>query len=124
MNDYIVTKIDGDKRYDQLISLTDYEIPITTSIKTIKLPNCANKMVLIDTSLCSGITPYRFIETTVDECGTMNLSQHHYVRSGLDPNVVTLANKVLAENKIHIDSSILTTSQIKKVINNTASQNT
>jgi len=41
-------------------------------------PNETGKL-LIDTLLCSGMNEYRFIETTLNEDGTINLDNYGYV---------------------------------------------
>lgn len=54
--------------------------------------------LLIDTILCSGMNEYRFIETTLNEDGTINLNQYKYVSVSND--VLEKANEIVKHQPI------------------------
>jgi len=114
MKNYIVTKLEKNDKYDLLITLLDYEILISTYIKTITLPETPCTHVLLDTALCSGVNPYRFIETTIDH-GTMSACMQDIQIITVDDILLATANKVLTDNPKYIETSILTESQIEKL---------
>ena len=76
-------------------------------------PNKAEKL-LIDTILCSGMNEYRFIETTLNEDGTINLNQYKYV--SVDNDVLEKANEILKYQSIFLENSVLPKSQVRKII--------
>lgn len=116
MEDYILTRLNDDNNYCLIITLLDYEIRITDYLKSIELPYCHEKKILIDTALCSGVNRYRFIGVNANDEGKMNSKEMSYVN--VDSDTLAFANKVILKNPEYISSSILTESQIKKLRNN------
>lgn len=116
MENYILTKLNADSNYCLIITLLDYEIRISEYLRSIQLPYCHSKQILIDSALCSGVNNYRFIRTNANENGEMNSQEIKYVN--VDLETLAFANNVLLENQNYIDSSILTKSQIDKLRNN------
>ncbi|HEY4534054.1 MAG TPA: type II toxin-antitoxin system RnlB family antitoxin, partial [Fusobacterium sp.] len=65
---------------------------------------------------CSGMNEYRFIETTLNEDGTINLNQYKYV--SVDSDVLEKANEILKYQSVFLENSVLPKSQIGKIIRN------
>lgn len=70
------------------------------------------RKLLIDTILCSGMNEYRFIETTLNEDGTINLNQYKYVTVSND--ILEKANEIVKHQPVFLKNSVLPESQIKK----------
>ncbi len=116
MEDYILTKLNNDYNFCLIITLLDYEIRISDYLKSIELPFCHSKKILIDSALCSGVNRYRFIGVNANKNGKMNSKEIVYVN--VDSDTLAFANNVILENPDYIASSILTESQIEKLRNN------
>ena len=78
-------------------------------------PNKTGKL-LIDTILCSGMNEYRFIETTLNENGEINLNHYNYVN--VDNDILKKANEILKYQPDFLRNSVLPESQIKKIVQN------
>lgn len=74
------------------------------------------RKLLIDTILCSGMNEYRFIETTLNEDGTINLNHYNYVN--VNDDVLKKANDILKYQPVFLRNSVLPESQIKKIAQN------
>ena len=102
--------------FNSIISLLDYQTQISRCLKSIRMsPNETGKL-LIDTILCSGMNEYRFIETTLNEDGTINLNQYKYV--SVDNDVLEKANEIVKYQSVFLRNSVLPESQIKKIAQN------
>ena len=65
--------------YNVLITLLDYQLPVSRCLKSIKIYPKNVQKILIDTALCTGLNEYRFIEATLNNDGTINLNEYKYV---------------------------------------------
>ena len=102
--------------FNSIITLLDYQTQISRCLKSIRMsPNETGKL-LIDTILCSGMNEYRFIETTLNEDGTINLNQYKYV--SVDNDVLEKANEIVKYQSVFLKNSVLPKSQIKKIAQN------
>lgn len=99
--------------FDVIITLLDYQTQISKSLKSIRLSPDKTRKILIDTALCSGINEYRFIETTLNKDGTLNLN--HYKHVTANDNMIKKANKILKDHPAFLKNSILPKSQIEKI---------
>lgn len=115
MKPYLINSLKKDG-FDTIITLLDYQTQISSCLKSIRIsPNKTGKL-LIDTVLCSGMNQYRFIETTLNEDGTINLDHYNYVT--VDNDVLEKANEILKYQPAFLRNSVLTESQIKKIAQN------
>ena len=112
MKKYLINKLNEDK-FSIIITLLDYETKISSSLKTINISSVENKKLLIDTALCSGLNKYRFIETTLDSEGSINVSNYKYVE--VDNNILNKANEILKNEPVYLNSSVLTIQQIELI---------
>lgn len=102
--------------FNSIITLLDYQTQISRCLKSIRMsPNETGKL-LIDTILCSGMNEYRFIETTLNEDGTINLNQYKYV--SVDNDVLEKANEIVKYQSVFLRNSVLPELQIKKIAQN------
>lgn len=106
---YIINEINTDK-YDLIITLLEYDTKITDYLKNLKMPSFRNKKVLIDTALCSGLNHYRFILTTLNDDGKVNISQCK--NEEVDKEIIEKANLIISKEPIYFQNSVLTKSQI------------
>ena len=113
MKKYVINTLNKNG-FDVIITLLDYQTDISRCLKTIHLSPDKTGNVLIDTVLCSGMNEYRFIETDLNEDGTINLDHCHYV--SVDDNVLNTANGILNHNPASLKNSVLPMSQIRKII--------
>lgn len=118
MRTYTINNLKTDG-FDAIITLLDYKTQISQYLKSIKLSPDNTRRILIDTILCSGINEYRFIETTLNDDGTINLNNHNYVN--VTDDVLKKANDILKteilKNEIaFLNNSVLPESQIKKIV--------
>lgn len=113
MKTYIINHLDKNN-FDAIITLLDYQTNISRCLETIHLSPGKTRNVLIDTVLCSGMNEYRFIETDLNEDGTINLDHCHYV--SVDDNVLNTANEILNHHPASLKNSVLPMSQIQKII--------
>ena len=112
---YLINSLEKDG-FNAIITLLDYQTQISKCLKTIRMsPNKMGKL-LIDTILCSGMNEYRFIETTLNEDGTINLEQYEYVN--VDNDVLKKANEIVKNQPVFLKNSVLPESQIKKIMQN------
>lgn len=92
MKPYLINSLEQGG-FNSIITLLDYQTQISRCLKSIRMsPNETGKL-LIDTILCSGMNEYRFIETTLNEDGTINLNQYKYV--SVDNDVLEKANEIV-----------------------------
>ena len=109
---YLINSLKKDGFY-AIITLLDYQTQISRCLKSIRMsPNKTGKL-LIDTILCSGMNEYRFIETTLNEDGPINLNQYKYVSVSND--VLEKANEIVKHQPIFLKNSVLPESQIEKI---------
>lgn len=110
------SKKDG---FSTIITLLDYETQISKALRYIKLSSEQinnTKKVLIDTVLCAGMNQYRFIETNVNEDRTINIDNYKYIAVSND--TLEKANNILKSHPKYVKNSILTESQIEKLLQN------
>lgn len=112
MKSYLINRLEYGE-FNSIITLLDYQTQISRYLKSIKIsPNETGKL-LIDTILCSGMNEYRFIETTLNEDGTINFNQYKYV--SVDNDVLEIANEIVKHQPVFLKNSVLPESQIKKI---------
>lgn len=112
---YLINSLKKDGFY-AIITLLDYRTQISRCLKSIRMsPNKTGKL-LIDTILCSGMNEYRFIETTLNENGEINLNHYNYVN--VDNDILKKANEILKYQPDFLRNSVLPESQIKKIVQN------
>lgn len=110
MKQYLINRLDQ-SGFGSIITLLDYKTQISRCLKSIRMfPNGAEKL-LIDTLLCSGMNEYRFIETTLNEDGIINLDKYDYV--SVDDNILKKANEIVKTQPIFLENSILPKAQIR-----------
>ena len=114
MKTYLVNNLRGCE-YDAIITLLDYEMQISACLKSIKMPPGKMGKLLIDTALCSGMNEYRFIEVFLNDDGTIDLNKYNYVN--VDDGTLKKANGIIKEQPIFLKNSVLTKSQIEKLLN-------
>ena len=112
---YLINSLKKDG-FDAIITLLDYQTQISKSLKSIRMSPDKIRKLLIDTILCSGMNEYRFIETTLNEDGTINLNHYNYVTVNND--VLEKANEILKYQPAFLRNSVLPESQIKKIAQN------
>lgn len=112
MKPYLINDLKNDE-YVAIVTLLDYQIQISRCLKTIKISPINSGKVLIDTILCSGMNEYRFIETDLNEDGSINLNKYKYV--SVNNNVLKKANNIIKQYPIFLNNSVLPESQIKKI---------
>ena len=113
MKTYLINNLQKDG-FDAIITLLDYQTQISRCLKSIKISSDKTRKLLIDTVLCSGINEYRFIETTLNEDGTINLNHYNYVN--VSDDVLKKANEILKYQPTFLKNSVLPESQIKDII--------
>ena len=112
MKQYLINSLEQ-SGFCSIITLLDYKIQISRCLKAIRMfPNETRKL-LIDTLLCSGMNEYRFIETTLNEDGTINLDNYGYV--SVNDEVLKKANEIVKSQPIFLENSILPEVQIRKI---------
>ncbi|MBR7927227.1 type II toxin-antitoxin system RnlB family antitoxin [Aerococcaceae bacterium zg-ZUI334] len=112
MEQYLINSM-KQSDFSLIITLLDYKIQISRCLKTIRIfPNDTGKL-LIDTLLCSGMNEYRFIETTLNEDGTIDLDNYEYV--SVNDEVLKKANEIVKSQPIFLENSILPEVQIRKI---------
>ncbi len=110
---YLINSLKKDG-FDAIITLLDYQTQISRCLKSIRMsPPDKTRKLLIDTILCSGMNEYRFIETTLNEDGTINLNHYNYVN--VNDDVLKKANEILKYQPDFLKNSVLPESQIKKI---------
>ncbi|XVG95325.1 type II toxin-antitoxin system RnlB family antitoxin [Eubacteriales bacterium KG127] len=92
MKPYLINSLKKDG-FDAIITLLDYQTQISRCLKSIRMSPDETRKLLIDTILCSGMNEYRFIETTLNEDGTVNLNHYNYVN--VNDDVLKKANDIL-----------------------------
>lgn len=111
MENFIITELKKD--YKVLITLLNYEVPISKCIKEIKLNDKTEQKILVDSLLCSGENEYRFIEMATKN-GIIDVSEYKYIE--VDNNIKKIANDIIKTNKNAIENSILTKGQKRSLI--------
>lgn len=109
---YLINNLKKDG-FDAIITLLDYQTQISRCLKSIRMSPDKTRKLLIDTILCSGMNEYRFIETTLNEDGTINLNHYNYVN--VDDDVLEKANGILKYQPAFLKNSVLPESQINKI---------
>ena len=112
MKTYLINSLKRDG-FDAIVTLLDYQTQIPRYLKSIRISPCETGKLLIDTILCSGINEYRFIETTLNEDGTINLNQYKYV--SVNNSLLEKANEIVKHQPAFLKNSVLPESQIKKI---------
>lgn len=112
---YLINSLKKDG-FDSIITLLDYQTQISEYLKSIKIFPNKTKKLLIDTVLCSGMNEYRFIETTLNKDGTINLNHYNYIN--VDNDILKKANEILKYQPTFLKNSVLSESQIEKIIQN------
>ena len=115
MKSYLINDLEKGG-FDTIITLLDYQTQISSCLKNIRIFPNKTKKLLIDTALCSGMNQYRFIETTLNEDGAINLTHYNYIT--VDNDVLEKANEILKYQPAFLRNSVLTESQIKKIAQN------
>lgn len=110
---YLINSLKQDG-FDSIITLLDYQTQISKCLKSIRMSPDETGKVLIDTILCSGMNEYRFIETILNKDGTINLNNYKYVNVNND--ILKKANEILKCQPIFLKNSVLSESQIKKIV--------
>ena len=111
MKDFIITKLKKD--YKVLITLLNYEVPISKCLKKIKLDDKTEQKILVDSILCSGKNEYHFIEMTTKN-GIIDTKEYKYIE--VDNNIEKLAVEIIKTNKNAVENSILTKEQKRNLI--------
>ena len=113
MRPYLINTINTNG-YGILITLLDYQTPISRCLKSITIsPNIKGK-ILIDTVLCSGMNEYRFIETKLNEDGSINLDQYKYVT--VDDELVKICNRIVKTQPLYLNNYVLTKSNKETIL--------
>ena len=114
MKTYLVNTIERDG-FSIIITLLDYRVQISRYLKNIRLsPRKKQGKLLIDTLLCSGMNEYRFIETVINDDGTINLETYDYIVPESD--LQEIANTIVKNQPLFLINSVLSESQIKKIL--------
>ncbi|MDO4772716.1 MAG: type II toxin-antitoxin system RnlB family antitoxin [Bacillota bacterium] len=113
MKQYLINELDQGG-FHAIITLLDYQTQISRCLKSIKITSTQSEKLLVDTLLCSGMNEYRFIETTLNEDGTINLDQYKYV--SVDSETLAKANDILKHQPLSLMNSVLPESQAKKIL--------
>lgn len=111
MKNFIITELKKD--YKVLITLLNYEVPISKCLKEIKLNDKTEQKILVDSLLCSGENEYRFIEMATKN-GIIVVLEYKYIE--VDNNIKKIANDIIKTNKNAVENSILTKEQKRKLI--------
>lgn len=111
MENFIITELKKD--YKVLITLLNYEVPISKCLKKIKLNDKTEQKILVDSLLCSGENEYRFIEMATKN-GIIDTKEYKYIE--VDNNIKKIANDIIKTNKNAIENSILTKKQKRNLI--------
>ena len=112
MKPYLINSLKKDG-FVAIVTLLDYQTQISRCLKSISMSPSETEKLLIDPILCSGMNEYRFIETTLNEDGTINLNQCKYV--SVNNDVLDKANEIIKQYPIFLKNSVLPKSQIKKI---------
>lgn len=112
---YLINSLKKDG-FDVIITLLDYQTQISRCLKSIRILPSETGKLLIDTILCSGMNEYRFIETTLNKEGSINLNHYKYVNVNND--VLEKANEIVKYQPVFLRNSVLPESQIKKIAQN------
>lgn len=115
MKSYLINCLD-EYGYNAIITLLDCQSQVSRCLKSIKLPPNKIKKLLIDTVLCTGLNEYRFIETTLNHDGTINLNQYKYVN--INTQIEKKANEIVKHHPVYLKNSVLPESQINKILQN------
>ena len=111
MKKFIITELK--RNYKVLITLLNYDIPISKCLKEIKLNDKTEQKILVDSLLCSGENEYRFIEMATKN-GIIDTKEYKYIK--VDNNIRKIANDIIKTNKNAVENSILTKNQKRSLI--------
>ncbi|SRR5690606_35305551 len=112
MEKYLVNNLDADD-FSMIITLLDYETKISDCLKSIKVSSFVDAELLVDTALCSGMNKYRFIATTLNNDGTININDYKYV--DVNSDILEKANEIIRHEPLRLKNSILTIPQINSL---------
>lgn len=112
MKPYLINNLNKEG-FDVIITLLDYKTQISRCLNLIRMSPSETGKLLIDTMLCSGMNEYRFIETYLNEDGTINLNQYKYV--SVNNDVLEKANQIVKHHPVFLKNSVLPESQINKI---------
>lgn len=106
----------NNSRYMACITVLDYEIFLSKSLKDLMFEPSSNKdrYVLVDLALKVGIGKYRFVEFKVNETGKILMKDYKCVI--VESMLENIANNYLKHNKEIVLHSMLTDSQKKKIL--------
>lgn len=112
MRKYLINNLDIDN-FSMIITLLDYETKISECLKSVRVSSFDSKELLVDTALCSGMNDYRFIATTLNNDGTININDYRYI--DVNPLILEKANEIIRYEPISLNNSILTIPQINSL---------
>lgn len=112
VNKYIITKLEMNG-FDYLLTILDYELNFDSLIREFlrRLDHKDNLKVIIDTTLLTGLTEYRFVSFCTDSDG----KEYNMRYISPDENIVKIANKKLLQKEEILRNSILLDYQIKEI---------
>lgn len=109
--DYTIETLSDEKYgYDYLITILDYEIPLSKTLICITLPQFKFGKCIVDTMLQVGDYKYRFIELDILNNGFLYIDDAKYVK--VNEELKEKANSILLNYPNCIKNSVLTESEI------------
>lgn len=109
--DYTIeTLLDEKYGYDYLITILDYEIPLSKSLMCITLSQYKFGKCIVDTMLKAGDYKYRFIELDILNNGFLYIDNAKYVK--VNEELKEKANSVLLNYPNCMKNSVLTEKEI------------
>lgn len=109
--DYTIETLSDEKYgYDYLITILDYEIPLSKTLICITLPQSKFGKCIVDTMLQVGDYKYRFIELDILNNGFLYIDDAKYVK--VDEELKEKANSILLNYPNCIKNSVLTEAEI------------
>lgn len=110
MQKWIATDI-ADEQYAKIVTILHYTVPVSECIESIDIPK--DKMVLVDTIVCSGMSEYRWIK--LRPCKNKDNFEYIIPKQSLQK----ISNDILKQNRNQlIYNSILPASQVNDILNN------
>lgn len=109
--DYTIETLSNEKYgYDYLITILDYEIPLSKTLILITIPQSKFGKCIVDTMLQVGDYKYRFIELDILNNGFLYIDDAKYVK--VDEELKEKANSILLNYPNCIKNSVLTEAEI------------
>lgn len=104
-------------QYIGIITILDYELRIRKSLSQLSFhaEEDHTKKVLVDLALKTGFDKYRFVAFDLNRDGRIELDSNRYVN--VSKNIEYSANQYLLEKNEIVMNSILTNSDIRKLMN-------